>query len=359
MRRRDILAGAGSLAAGAAASFPAPAIAQGIRQLKMVTDWTETMPGLLPSARRLAHTIGEATKGRIRIEVFPANAFVRAFETFDAVSAGVADMYHSFEGYFEKKSPALHFCSAMPFGFTASELFAWIHYGGGQELWDALSGQFNVKALLACSTGCQMGGWFTREITSPQEYKGLRYRMAGPGAEVLRRLGSIVVTLPGGDIMPALRSGAIDASEWIGPWLDMAIGLHKAVGYYYYPAFHEPGSGFSVGINRGVWDSLDASDRRLIEVVAAGEYAASLAEFNTNNALSLRKLREEGAVKILKFDDSLLKAFLEISKDVVAEIGSGDELSRKIYASYQQFRASVRDWSDISERAYINSRRLA
>jgi TRAP-type mannitol/chloroaromatic compound transport system substrate-binding protein len=180
--------------------------------------------------------------------------------------------------------------------------------------------------------------------------------MAGPGAEVLRRLGAVVVTLPVGEIMPALKSGAIDATEWIGPWLDMALGLHKAVGYYYYPGFHEPGSGFSVGINKSVWESFDASDRRLVETVAASEYARSLAEFNANNALWLRKLRDEGAVKILKFDDPLLKAFLAISKDVVAEIGSSDDLSRKIYASYQRFRASIMDWGDISERAYLNSR---
>ncbi|MFL6816138.1 MAG: ABC transporter substrate-binding protein, partial [Bradyrhizobium sp.] len=184
------------------------------------------------------------------------------------------------------------------------------------------------------------------------------YRM-GSGAEVLRRLGAIVVTLPGGEIAPALRSGAIDAAEWVGPWLDTAIGLHEAVRYYYYPGFHEPGTGFSVGINKGVWESFDASDRRLIEAVAAGEYAYSLAEFNTNNALSLRKLREEGGVKILKFDEPLLKAFGEISKDVVAQAGSDDELSGKIYASYQQFRASIMDWSDIAERAFLNSRRLA
>ena len=157
-----------------------------------------------------------------------------------------------------------------------------------------------------------MGGWFTREITSPEGFKGLRYRMAGPGAEVLRRLGAIVVTLPGGEIMPALKSGAIDASEWVGPWLDMAIGLHKAAGYYYYPGFHEPGTGNAVGINKGVWESFDASDRRVIEAVAACEYARSLAEFNANNALSLRKLRDEGTVKILKFDDSVLK---ELSRD--------------------------------------------
>ena len=189
--------------------------------------------------------------------MFPAGALVRPFETFDAVGAGVADMYHSFEGYFEKKSPALHFFAAIPFGFTADELFAWIQYGGGQELWDALSSPFNIKPLLCTSTGCQMGGWFVREVNSPEDYKGLRYRMGGPGAEVLRRMGATVVTLPGGEIMPALQSGAIHASEWIGPWLDMAIGLHKAAGFYYYPAFHEPGSGFSVGINKGVWESFD------------------------------------------------------------------------------------------------------
>jgi TRAP-type mannitol/chloroaromatic compound transport system substrate-binding protein len=359
MRRRDILVGAQSVAAGAALSFPAPAIAQGIRQLKMVTDWPEGTPGLQTSAVRLAQTIGTATGGRIRIEVYPSGALVRPFETFDAVAAGVADMYHSDEYYFEKKSAAFNFFSAVPFGLTADELFAWIKYGDGQELWDTLSGQFNIKPLLCLNTGTQMGGWFTREITSPDGFKGLRYRMPGLGAEVLRRLGAIVVTLPGTEIVPALKSGAIDASEWVGPWLDMSMGLHEAARYYYYPGFHEPGTGSSVGINRRVWESLDASDRKVFEAVAACEYARSLAEFNANNALSLRKLRAEGAVKFLKFDDSVLRAFLATSKDVIVEAGSGDELSRKIYQSYAQFRASIMDWSDIAERAFLNGRSLA
>ena len=359
MKRRDVLAGAGSLAAGVTLSFPAPVIAQGIRQLKMVTDWPDALPGLQTSAVRFAETVDAATGGRIKVEVFPAGALVRPFETFDAVGAGVADMFHTFEGYFERKSPAFHFFAAIPFGFTADELFAWVQYGGGQQLWDTLSGQFNVKSLLCTNTGCQMGGWFTREITSPDGFKGLRYRMgAPPGAEVLRRLGAIVVTLPISEIIPALKSGAIDASEWIGPWTDMAMGLHKAADYYCYPGFHEPSSGSAVGIN-GVWESFDASDRQVIEAVAACEYARSLTEFNANNALSLRKLRDEGGVKIVKFDDSVLKALLAISRDVVAEIGGADELSKKIYASYEQFRASIMDWSDIAERAYLNSRSLA
>jgi TRAP-type mannitol/chloroaromatic compound transport system substrate-binding protein len=267
-------------------------------------------------------------------------------------------MYHSFEGYFEKKSTTLHFFAAVPFGFTADELFGWLQYGGGQELWDALSGQFNLKPLLCTSTGCQMGGWFVREVKSTSDYKGLRYRMGGLGAEVLRRMGALAVTLPGGEIMQALKSGAVDASEWIGPWLDMALGLHEVAGYYYYPAFHEPGSGFSLAFNKGVWDSFTASEQKIIEDVAACEYARSLAEFNANNAFWLQKLRNIGTIKIQKFDDTLLKALLDISNDVVAEIGSVDTISRNVYASYQQFRKSSMDWSDIAERAYFNSRGL-
>jgi TRAP-type mannitol/chloroaromatic compound transport system substrate-binding protein len=359
MTRRNILARAGSFAAGATLSIPTPAITQGVRQLRMVTDWPEALPGLQISAIRLAQTIGAATGGRINIEVFAAGALVRPFETFDAVSAGIADMYHSAEYYWERKAPAFAFFAAVPFGFTADELFAWVQYGGGQELWDALAGPFNIKPFLCCNTGTQAGGWFNREITSPAGFKGLRYRMPGLGAEVLRRMDAIVVNVPGGEIASSLKSGAIDASEWIGPWPDMAMGLHKAAGYYYYPGFHEPGTALAFGINRGVWESLAVSDRRLIEAAAAGEYANSLAEFNANNARSLRQLRDEGTVKILKFDDTLLKEFLRIGKEVIAEIGSGDELSKKIYTSYEQFRATVMDWSDIAERAGLNARRLA
>src|SRR5215470_6793713 len=138
MRRRDLLAGAGLLATNASATIAAPATAQGIRQLKMVTDWPETLIGFHTSSLRFAQTIEFATGGRIKIEVFPAGTLVRPFETFDAVGAGVADMYHSAENYWEKRSRAFNFFAAIPFGFTADELFAWVHYGGGQALWDEL-----------------------------------------------------------------------------------------------------------------------------------------------------------------------------------------------------------------------------
>jgi len=358
MRRRDILAGVGSLA-GVSLSIPQPAVAQRKRRLKMVTDWPADLPGLQSSAERLAQRIGAATEGRIEVEVFGAGKFVRALETFDAVGDGVADMYHSAEYYWEKKSPAFTFFAAVPFGFTANELFAWVQYGGGQELWDALGGQFNIKPLLCCNTGTQMGGWCTREIASLQDLKGLRYRMPGLGGEVLRRLGAIVVNVPGGDILASLESGAIEGSEWVGPWPDLAMGLQNVASYYYYPGFHEPGTGITLGINKGVWESFDPSLRRVIEDASAAEYARSLAEFNANNALWLDKLRREGTVKVLKFDDSILKELYRVSRDVVAEAGVADEHSKKVYESYRQFLPLIVDWSDIAEGSFLSSRRLA
>ncbi|HEX2891235.1 TRAP transporter substrate-binding protein [Vineibacter terrae] len=358
MRRRSVLAGAGALTSAAAASVSAPAIARGMLKLKMVTDWPARSKGLQSSAERLAQAIHAASDGRIAVEVFPANTLVKALETFDAVGAGVADMYHSAEYYWEQKSSAFTFFTTVPFGLSADELFAWVHYGGGQELWDTLSAQFNIKPLLCLNTGVQMGGWFNGPLASLGDFKGLRYRMPGQGGEVLRRLGATVVNLPGGDIVQALRSGAIDASEWVGPWMDMDLGLHRVASHYYYPGFHEPGTGLAVGINRRLWESIAVSDRRLIEDAAAAEYARGVAEFSANNAWCLRTLREEGAVKITRFDDSMIKAFLVNSKDVVAQAGTGDDLSRKIYASYHAFRTAIMDWSDIAERAYLNSRGL-
>src|SRR5262249_296710 len=161
----------------------------GPRQLTMVTDWPDALPGLQSSAVRFARTVGEATGGRIKIEGFGGGALVRPFETFYAGGARGARPYPTNISTFQQKSPTFHFFQALPFGFTPNELFAWIDYGGGQKLWDELSGQFNIKSFLGCSTGPQMGGWFAREVNSQQGFKGLRYRMTGPGGEVLRRLG--------------------------------------------------------------------------------------------------------------------------------------------------------------------------
>ncbi len=354
MRRREVLTGA---ALAAAVALPVPAIATGIRRLSMVTDWPDG-PGVLASARRLAQTVAEASQGRVAIEVTPGGTVVRPFETFDAVQAGIADMFHTHIGYFENKTPAFHFFSGVPYGLTADELYAWVRFGGGQALWDEMAGAFGIKPLLCCSTGAQMGGWFVEEISADGDFKGLRYRMAGLGGEVYRRLGATVVLLPGTDIVQALRSGAIGACEWIGPWLDTAMGLHRVARFYYCPAWNEPGAGLALGINRRVWDGLDPSERALIEAAASAEYATSLAEFNANNALAVAQLRAEDAVAFRRFDTAMLKTFATIAAEVVADAGAGDGIARRTYRSYIDFRNSVRGWTELAEGAYLPIRHL-
>src|ERR1700730_8451851 len=330
VNRRSLVLRAGVIAS--AAAFPAPAISQGIREFRMATSWPKGTPGLSSSAERIGQTITAATGKRIQVSVFAAGELVKPLEVFDAVSSGVVDMYHSAEYYWERRSPAFNFFAAVPFGFTADELAAWIHFGGGQELWDELSANYNIKPLLSGNSGVQMGGWFTKEVTGPESFAGLKYRMPGLGGEVLRRLGAVVINLPGGEITAALKTGAIDASEWVGPWNDMALGLNKVSKFYYYPGFHEPGTALSLGFNKKLWDGLSAEDRSAIATVANAEYTLSLAEFNANNAKSLEQLSQDKSIEIRKFDDTLLQALGNASGEVLLDAARQDALTHRTYA---------------------------
>jgi TRAP-type mannitol/chloroaromatic compound transport system substrate-binding protein len=358
MNRRKLLIGTAGTGV-AAATFPMPAIAQDVRELKMVTDWPRALPGLGTGAERLAQKITTMTDGRLKVTVYPAGSLVRPFQTFDAVSTGVADMYHSVEYYFEKKTQALNFFAAVPYGMTATEFSGWIYYGGGQALWDEVSGRFGLKPLLCGTTGVQMGGWFNHEITTPEGYKGLRYRMPGLGAEVLRSMGATVVNLPGGEIVGALKSGAIDASEWVGPWLDLALGLQNAANYYYYPGFHEPGTAFVLSVNKKLWESLTPLDRRIIENACASDFTHMLAEFTAENAKALKVIRSDSRIKVLPFDEQLTKTFGKLSQQILADVAAKDALTRKVYESYMAFLSDAMDLEDTNDRAYLNSRRSA
>jgi TRAP-type mannitol/chloroaromatic compound transport system substrate-binding protein len=359
MRRRHLLLGVAA-SVTAAGSLPRPAVAQGLRELKLATSWTpERMTGLQSSAERLARSITTLSEGRLKVTVYPDGSLVHAFEVFDAVAAGVIDMYHASDYYFEAKSPALSFFCAVPYGMTADELCSWIDFGGGRPLWDEVDAQFNIKPLMALNTGVQMGGWFVKEIGKPEDFKGLRYRMPGPGGEVLRRMGATVVSIPGGEIVSALKSGAIDASEWVGPWMDMELGLDQAADYYYYPGFHEPGTNNTLGINKTLWDGLAPSDRALIEAATQAEVTRSLAQFNAENVKALKQLRADNRIKITRFNDELIKTFGKLSKEVLADAAAKDPLTRKVYDNYMTFLAGIMDWGELSETGYRNTRRLA
>jgi TRAP-type mannitol/chloroaromatic compound transport system substrate-binding protein len=369
MKRRQFL---GTVATGAVAAAAltgcsgsneaktegAPAILTKKRSLRLVTAWPKNFPGFGVSAERFAERVGVITEGQIAIKVLAAGEFVGAFESFDAVSLGNADMYHAADYYFQGKHKALNFFTAVPFGFTADEMASWIHYGGGQELWDEVSGKFNIKPMIVANSGTQMAGWYKKEINTLEDFKGLRIRWPGLGGEVIRRLGAAVNALPGGDIFQALQSGAIDAAEWIGPWNDMALGFHRIAPYYYYPGFHEPGSSITLGINKDLWQDLTPVQQEIITAVSESEYNRSLAEYNFRNGEFLRTLETEQKITPRPLSNEILMEIGRISNEVMKEIGAGDELSGRVYKSYLEFRKLSIEMRRVGETAFLDARKL-
>jgi len=360
MKRRNFLkaAAAAGVAATATSTLSAPAVAMGKRTLKMVTTWPKNFPGLGTGAERLAKSITEMTDGELTVKVYAAGELVPPFQSFDAVSSGSADMYHGAEYYWQGKSKAFNFFAAVPFGLTADEMNGWLYYGGGQQLWDELSGGFNLKPFATGNTGVQMGGWFRKEINNVEDLKGLKMRMPGLGGEVLRRLGAAAVALPGGEIFPSLESGAIDATEWVGPWNDLAFGFYKVAKYYYYPGWHEPGTTLSSAINKELWDSLTKTQQIIIEKAMGDANVNVLAEFDTRNNDSLQVLINEHGVKLRQFPDSVLEAIGKTSGEVVREVGQSDAMTKKVYESFMAYRTKSIAWAKIATQAYLNARTL-
>ncbi len=366
MDRRKFVTGA-TVVAGAAAltacqsqqdceSSSGGTAAGEVRQWKMVTSWPLNFPGLGTGANRVAESITTMSGGRITVKVFGANDLVPAFEVFDAVSRGTAELGHSGAYYWKGKHPAAPFFTSVPFGMNATEMNGWLHFGGGLELWHELYARFNLIAFPAGNTGVQMGGWFNKEINSVEDLKGLKMRIPGLGGEVLERLGGTPVALPGSELFTSLQSGAIDATEWVGPMNDLAFGLFRAAKYYYSPGWHEPGPTLECMINKEAFDALPADLQAIVEHACYAENERMLAEYTARNGSALKALAEEHNVEFRSFPADVMAQLKTVSDEVVAEVVAGDELGERILASYQQFRDDVTAWHDLSEAAYYNAR---
>lgn len=335
----------------------APGILRRRYSFKMVTTWPKNFPGLGTGAERIAKRIVAMTDGAIDIRVYAGGELVPALGVFDAVSQGKADMYHGAEYYWQGKSPAYNFFTAVPFGLTASENNAWLYHGGGQELWDELSAPFNIKPFPGGNTGVQMGGWYKREIRSLEDLKGLRVRMPGLGGEVMSRLGATPVTKAGGELFLALSQGNIDGTEWVGPWNDMAFGFHTVAPYYYGPGFHEPGSTLSFAMNREVWDGLPKHYKAIIEAACSTENDYMLAEFNQQNALALKRLEKDHGMRMRPFPDDVMEAAARAAGNVLAKVAAADPFTSRVYDSFRDARALLSGWGAVSEIAYFEARR--
>ena len=327
------------------------------RELKMVTTWPKDFPGLGTMAERTAKFITEMSGGAMRIRIFAAGELVPAFESFDAVSSGAADIYHGAEYYWVGKSKAYSFFTAVPFGMTAQEIMAWTEFGGGQELWDELAAGFNIKPFAAGNTGHQSGGWYKKPINSLEDLRGLKIRMPGMGGEVLRRVGASAVALSGSEIYQALQSGAIDGTEWVGPWNDLAFGFYREAKYYYWPGFHEPGAQLGVGVNLGIWDDMTLQEKAIVRGACQQANNLSLAEYGHYNGTALKQLVDDHGVELRQFPDDVMEALGRATKTVLEETAATDDISGRIFESFKTALQRSQNWSRISDEAFMATRR--
>ena len=357
MKRREFIkkVGTGSVAlAGLGAAGASQAKAE--HKWKMVTTWPKNFPGLGTGANHLAELITEMSGGRIEVKVYGATELVPAFEVFDAVSRGTAEMGHGAAYYWKGKNEAFQFFSTVPFGMTAQEMNGWLYHGGGLELWREAYAPFGVVPAPAGNTTVQMGGWFNKEINSLEDLKGLKMRIPGLGGEVLKRLGGTPVNLPGGELFTALTSGTIDATEWVGPYNDLAFGLHKAAKYYYYPGFHEPGTVLEAIINQKAFNEL-ADDLKSIVLNACRVVNLDMAaEYAARNPGALAQLIQEHGVDVRSYPQDVLGQLRAVSAEVVAEVAAKDAFSKRVYDSYKGFLDKAQAYNAVSDLAYLKAR---
>ncbi len=323
---------------------------------KLITTWPKNLPGLGTAPERLAEKLRVMSRGRLDIKVYGSGELVGPFEVFDAVSQGTAEMGHGAAYYWRGKLPVAAMFATVPFGMNAQEMNGWLAYGGGMELWRELYQPFGLVPFAAGNSGVQMAGWFNKEINSLADLKGVKMRIPGLGGEVLKRAGGVPVSLPGSEVFTALQTGVIDATEWVGPYNDLAFALHTVAKYYYYPGWHEPGPTLEAIVNQEAWDSLPEDLKVMIEVATRAINDDMLSEFTARNNTALRTLLDEHGVELRRLPDDVIDALREAAQAVVAEVAETDALSRRIYDSYMNFLSDVRGYHEISEQAYVNVR---
>jgi len=353
-RRKFLRASALGGSAVAASSLAAPAISQGREQLVMVTSWPRGAAGVWDAVERFSNSVADITGGLLTIDAKAGGELVGALESFDATASGQADMYHAADYYFINTDPALAFFTAVPFGMTAPEMMLWYYNGEGKALHDELCQIYGLKNFIAGQTGPQGGGWYREPIESPEDFQGLKFRMPGLGGQTVGAMGASVQVLPPAEIYQALASGALDATEWTGPWSDESLGLHEVCDYYYPAGFHEPGAALSVSVNLDRYNGLSRQFQRAIEVAAAESHQANYAQFTGNNGPALQRLIA-GGTQVREFSDDVWAAFGEAANGVMEGYRS-DPTFAKIHDSVLASMEATSGWLSRTDAVYTAKR---
>jgi TRAP-type mannitol/chloroaromatic compound transport system substrate-binding protein len=359
MRRRQFI---GGLTGAAAVTACQPQAESGATasterfEWKLVTTWPPNFPGLGTGVNTLVRYIETMSAGRIQIRVYAANELVPALEVFDTVSRGTAEIGHGAAYYWRGQSEAAQFFCSIPFGMNAHEMNGWLYYGGGLELWREIYAPFNLMPFPAGNTGVQMGGWFNKRIDTLADLRGLKMRIPGVGGEALRLAGGTPVQLAGSEIFTALQTGSIDATEWVGPYNDLAMGLDQAARYYYYPGWQEPGPTLECIINQAAWDSLPDDLKAIVEVACQATNQDMTSEYMARNAAALRQLDADPDVEILSFPKPVLDGLKALTLEVIESLAARDDRVARVWGSYSAFLEEAATWQRVSEQAYLETR---
>ena len=355
-RRLFIVKAGGAVAAVAASTIvDAPnVIAQPKVQWRMSTAWTSSLDMLQGAAQRLAKVVEEMSGGRFRIEVFPGGQIMPPLGCFDAASQGTVEAFMAASHYWAAKEPAVQWFSAVPFGMNSEGMVAWYYQSDGLKLWEETYAPFSLVPRPGPSVSPQMAGWFRKKMNTIGDYKGLKMRIPGLGGKVVVRAGGATVLTPAAEIYGALERGTIDAGEWIGPYDDMKLGLHKTARYYYYPGWHEPGSMPEFGFNKKAYEALPGDLRSTLDHAVAAVQVYGLTDYHTKNAIALERLKAEfkGKVEVLALPVPVLRDLKKLSAEVVREESEKTPMARKVHASFTKFQALVGPWDHVAEGAY-------
>ncbi len=319
---------------------------------KMTTTWPPNFPITGEGCKLLADWVKKMSGGRMEIIVYGAGELIPALEGFDAVSSGAIEMNHGAAYYWAGKLPVAPFFTTVPFGMNAQQMMAWMTIGGGQELWDEAYAPFNLMGRMAGNTGFQMGGWFNREINTLSDLNGLKMRIPGLGGKVFAKAGGTPVLVSGGELYTNLERGVIDATEWIGPYHDYLLGLHQVAKYYYYPGWHETNAVLELLINKEKFNELPSDLQEIIHTACSRSNNWIMSQFNYQNGVYLKKIREVESVSIHRFPLEVLEGLQKASEETLAELAAGDAQTQKVYSAYNDFRKDISAYMDISEKIF-------
>lgn len=361
MKRRDFIkttaagAAAGTLLAGCGASEddgPALQTQQNVRW-RLASSFPRSLDTLYGAVETLSERVVELTDGRFQIRPSPAGELVPANEVLGAVQNGTVQVGHSAGYYFVGRNPALAFDTCVPFGLTARQQTAWLRHGGGLDLMRDVYADFGIINFPGGNTGAQMGGWFRRPVDSLADLRGLKMRIPGLGGEVMSELGVTVQLLSGGEIYQALERGAIDATEWVGPYDDVKLGFHEIARYYYYPGWWEPSANLSFMVNRQAWDALPGIYQEAFTTAAAEVSIRMLAQYDARNQGALQEAVDAG-VELRPFPEETIREAERISRDVMEARASADAEYRRVYDAFQAFREDAFRWFGTAEHDYAS-----